>query len=398
MNAQTLNRIYQTIPEGYRETWLRRRHEDLASGLGWLRGTIASDFPDLARELGISVGEIDIQRLCGESYPAEAIVGGAPEENAMILRGVLSGGLRGAYRFAAVLNAAAAIWVADKARSLKEGIAVAEESLDSGAAGRKLEAFLGMDGKAPARDILCELAARRRADAAKAERTRSFAAAFRSPGLHVIAELKKASPSKGLIRPQFAPAELAAELEEAGAAALSVLAEPHRFLGSDEAVRAAREASALPILYKDFVTTGYQILRARAAGADAVLLVVAALADGELARLLSQTRSLGMEALVETHSQEEIARAVAAGAEIVGVNARDLRTFRTNPGMVAELLGKIPPGIVKIAESGIASAEDIRALRAAGADGFLVGEALMRAERPGEKLKELTGAADAPTA
>ena len=167
---------------------------------------------------------------------------------------------------------------------------------------------------------------------------------------------------------------------------------------SDEAVRAAREASALPILYKDFVTTGYQILRARAAGADAVLLVVAALADGELARLLSQTRSLGMEALVETHSQEEIARAVAAGAEIVGVNARDLRTFRTNPGMVAELLGKIPPGIVKIAESGIASAEDIRALRAAGADGFLVGEALMRAERPGEKLKELTGAADAPTA
>lgn len=346
----------------------------------------------------VSVGEIDIQRLCGESYPAEAIAGGAPEENAMILRGVLSGGLRGAYRFAAVLNAAAAIWVADKARSLKEGIAVAEESLDSGAALRKLEAFLGMDGKGAARDILSDLAARRRADAAKAERTRGFAAAFRAPGLHVIAELKKASPSKGLIRPQFAPEELAAELEEAGAAALSVLAEPHRFLGSDEAVRAAREASSLPILYKDFVTTGYQILRARAAGADAVLLVAAALEGDALPRLLAEARAFGMEALVETRSEEEIARAVAAGAETVGVNARDLRTFRTDPGVVAELLGKIPPGIVKIAESGIASAEDIRALRAAGADGFLVGEALMRAERPGEKLKELTGAAAAPAA
>lgn len=337
----------------------------------------------------VSEGEIDIQRLCATSYPAEAIAGGAPEENAMILRGVLGGGLRGAYRFAAVVNAAAAIWVADRARSLKEGIAVAEESLDSGAAARKLEEFLGMDGQTAKRDILSDLAARRREDAAKGETVRDFAAAFRAPGLHVIAELKKASPSKGLIRPEFRPAELAKELEEAGAAALSVLAEPHRFLGSDGAVRAAREASALPILYKDFVTTEYQILRARAAGADAVLLIAAALEGDALPRLLAKARSFGMEALVETHSEDEIARAVAAGAKVVGVNARDLRTFQTDAGAVAALLGKIPPGIVKIAESGIASAEDIRSLAAAGADGFLVGEALMRAESPGAKLREL---------
>ena len=342
----------------------------------------------------VSEGEIDIARLCGESHGVEEIAGGDPEENAMILKGVLNGGLRGAYRMAAVVNAAAAIWVADRSRSLKEGIAVAEKSIDSGAALAKLEAFLGSGGRRADGDILTELASRRRADAESGSRVRDFAAAFRGPGLHVIAELKKASPSKGLIRPDFRPSELAAELSAAGAAALSVLAEPHKFLGGEENVRRAREAPELPILFKDFVTTEYQVLRARAAGADAVLLIAAVLDDAALARLLACVRGYGMEALVETHTAEEIDRAVRVGARVIGVNCRDLRTFRTDPSITAALLGRIPADLVRIAESGIRGADDLKALRAAGADGFLIGETLMRAERPGEALARLREAAD----
>ena len=337
----------------------------------------------------VSEGEFDVSRLCGVSYPAQAIAGGAPEENAMILRGILGGGLRGAYRLAAVINAAAAIWMADRARSLKEGIAVAEESIDSGAARAKLEKFLGAGGRPAGGNILADLTERRRRDAEKASKTRDFAAAFRGPGIHVIAELKKASPSKGVIRPYFRAAELAEELSGAGASALSVLAEPHRFLGGEDNVRRAREASDLPILFKDFVSTDFQILRARAAGADAVLLIAAVLDDDALASRLRYARSLGMEALVETHTAEEIRRAAAVGAKVIGVNCRDLKTFHTDPAITAGLLAQIPDGVVKIAESGIRGADDIHTLRAAGADGFLIGETLMRAERPGEKLKEL---------
>lgn len=245
-------------------------------------------------------------------------------------------------------------------------------------------------------DILEELTAARRADVANAAKVRDFAAAFRGEGLHVIAELKKASPSKGLIRADFRPAELAAELTEAGAAALSVLAEPHRFLGGEENVRIAREASGLPILFKDFVSTPYQIVRARACGADAVLLIMAVLSDDEVRSLLGVARGYGMEALVETHTEGEIARAVACGAKVIGVNCRDLRTFKTDPAITAGLIGKIPDGVVRIAESGIRVRGDLLALRAAGADGFLIGETLMRADRPGAKLRELIGTAGSP--
>lgn len=222
-----------------------------------------------------------------------------------------------------------------------------------------------------------------------AAKARDFAAAFRGDGIHVIAELKKASPSKGLIRPDFDPAALAKELDAAGAAALSVLAEPHRFLGSEENVRIARSVSGLPILFKDFVTMEYQVLRARACGADAVLLIAAVLDEKRLAAMIRCVQGYGMEALVETHSQDEIECAVRAGARVVGVNCRDLRTFRTDPSITAGLIGRIPSGVVRIAESGIRSAADIRALRDAGADGFLIGETLMREDNPGNKLKEL---------
>lgn len=238
-------------------------------------------------------------------------------------------------------------------------------------------------------DILEELCAQRRIDTERASSIRDFAAAFRGDGIHVIAELKKVSPSKGLIRENFDPAGLARELDASGAAALSVLAEPHRFLGGEDNVRIVRTASDLPMLFKDFVTTEFQVLRARACGADAVLLIAAAMDNARLEALLSCVRGYGMEALVETHTAKEIERAVEAGARIIGVNCRDLRTFCTDPSMTAGLIGRIPQGIVRIAESGIRTAADIRMLRDAGADGFLVGEALMREEHPGEKLKEL---------
>ena len=238
-------------------------------------------------------------------------------------------------------------------------------------------------------NILEELTALRRADVERASRVRDFAAAFRGDGVHVIAELKKASPSKGLIRGDFDAAALARELDAAGAAALSVLAEPHRFLGGEENVRIARANSDLPILFKDFVSTEYQVLRARACGADAVLLIVAALDDARLRDLLACVRGYGMEALVETHTREEVERAVKAGARVIGANCRDLRTFRTDPAITAALVAEMPRDVVRIAESGIRTADDIRVLRDAGADGFLVGETLMREAHPGEKLKEL---------
>ena len=240
-------------------------------------------------------------------------------------------------------------------------------------------------------NILEELTDLRSQFFARAEKVRDFAAAFSGPGLHVISELKKASPSKGLIREDFRPADLARELTDAGAAALSVLAEPHKFLGGEENVRIARANTDLPILFKDFVSTRYQILRARACGADAVLLIAAVLGDVEMSDLLSYARSLGMEALVETHTEDEISRAVGVGAKIIGVNCRDLKTFHTDPSITAGLIRLIPEGVVRIAESGMRSKEDLRLLRAAGADGFLIGEALMREPSPGAKLKELIG-------
>ena len=227
-----------------------------------------------------------------------------------------------------------------------------------------------------------------------------FIAAFREGAQpRIIAELKKASPSEGLIRADFEPRSLALELTRAGAAALSVLCEPHRFLGSEaylrEAVQALAEdaakrgAAPIPVLYKDFVTTPYQVAAARAAGASAVLLIVAALDDATLRELLHVVRDLGFAALVETHDADEIRRAVAAGARVIGVNCRDLRTFKTDPAIVERLIGGVPRECVRIAESGIRSADDIVRLRAAGADGFLVGTTLMRAERPGAALASL---------
>lgn len=255
------------------------------------------------------------------------------------------------------------------------------------------------------KDILKELCERRRMDIPAAEGTREFESllsraassptvrdfgkALCRPGINVIAELKRASPSAGLIRADFEPDVLAAELEAAGAAALSVLCEPHAFLGSEKYLAAARAATGLPVLYKDFVISRAHVASARACGADAVLLIVAALDDGRLADLVSFAHSFGMAALVETHDEIEIDRAVAAGARIIGVNCRNLRDFSTDTDLMDDLIGRIPDGCVKIAESGIRDPMTIKRLSLAGAQAFLVGTRLMSDASPGEALKEL---------
>lgn len=216
-----------------------------------------------------------------------------------------------------------------------------------------------------------------------------FAAAFRGDGIHVIAELKKASPSKGLIRAEFRPVELAEALEAAGAAALSVLTEPDCFLGSIRYLEEVRRHVRIPLLRKDFITNEYQILEARAAGADAVLLIAAVLEAERFVELREYAESLGLTALCEAHCRTEVEMLVKGGAELIGVNARDLSDFSVSLDASLNLLGDIPSGIIRIAESGIRSGEDIHRFREEGADGFLIGETLMRAEFPGEKLKEL---------
>ena len=219
---------------------------------------------------------------------------------------------------------------------------------------------------------------------------RDFRGAFAGRG-GLIAEIKRASPSEGDIRPGLDAGAVAREYEAAGAAAISVLCEPHRFKGSRADLAAARGVVEVPLLCKDFVAGRYPIAAARVAGASAVLLIAAVLEDRELRELREYAESVGLEALVEAHTAEEVKRAVGCGARVVGVNCRDLRTFSTDSGITAGLLGMIPAGCTRVAESGIRGAADVARLRTAGADGFLVGTALMRAERPGEKLKELIG-------
>ncbi len=205
-------------------------------------------------------------------------------------------------------------------------------------------------------------------------------------GPAVIAELKKASPSRGLIRADFRPVELGRSLEAAGAAALSVLTEEEFFHGSLGYLERVSAAVAVPCLRKDFILDPFQILEARAAGADAVLLIVAALGDEELGVLHAFARDLDLDVLVEAHDEEEIDRAVDAGAEMIGVNCRDLRTFAVSTESLLYLVDRLPKEVLRVAESGIRTAEDVRALRAGGYDAFLIGESLMRQPDPAAQL------------
>jgi indole-3-glycerol phosphate synthase len=224
---------------------------------------------------------------------------------------------------------------------------------------------------------------------AAAHSPRGFTAALRNAsatGPAVIAEIKKASPSKGLIRSDFHPAKLARNFERAGAAALSVLTDEEFFLGSLDDLHAASETVTLPCLRKDFILDPFQVLEARAAGADAILLIVAAHSDAALHDLQSEAISLGLDVLCEAHDREEIKRAVDLGFDLIGVNSRDLRSFTVRTDSLLELAVFLPSTVVRVAESGIRTADDIAGLRAAGYDAFLIGEALMRQPDPGAML------------
>jgi indole-3-glycerol phosphate synthase len=210
-------------------------------------------------------------------------------------------------------------------------------------------------------------------------------------GVAVIAELKKASPSKGLIRPEFHPAILARELAAGGAAALSVLTDEEFFQGSLRNLREASASVSIPCLRKDFIVDKFQLIEARANSADAVLLIVAALSQDELVALAHAARGRGLDVLCEIHDDDELTRALDAGCDLIGVNSRDLKTFKVDLGVAFRLVEKIPANVVRVAESGIHSLADLARLRMAGFQAFLIGESLMRADSPGNELTRMLG-------
>jgi indole-3-glycerol phosphate synthase len=213
-------------------------------------------------------------------------------------------------------------------------------------------------------------------------------------GPAVIAELKKASPSRGLIRANFDPESLAGELEAAGATALSVLTDEEFFQGSLHNLERASASTKVPCLQKDFVIDEFQLLQARAYGADAILLIAAVLSQAELIALSQKGRALGLDVLCEAHNEEELRLAVDAGSDLIGVNNRDLRTFKVDVNTALRLAEMIPQDVISVAESGIDNGADIARLRAAGYQAFLIGESLMKAELPGEALQSLIAEAE----
>ncbi|HEX4073773.1 MAG TPA: indole-3-glycerol phosphate synthase TrpC [Candidatus Acidoferrales bacterium] len=225
----------------------------------------------------------------------------------------------------------------------------------------------------------------------KVDPPRDFPGALSRAGLNVIAEIKKASPSRGVIREDYAPADLAPNLEGAGAAALSVLTEEEFFSGSLGDLKAARKAVSIPVLRKDFIIDPWQVWEARAAGADAFLLIAAILGDQPLRELLDLGRSLGMEPLVEVHTREELGRVIAAGARVIGVNNRDLRDFNVRVETSLELVEAIPEECIAVSESGLRTRDDLARLRSVGFDAFLVGEHLMKEPDPAVPLRALIG-------
>ena len=231
---------------------------------------------------------------------------------------------------------------------------------------------------------------------AAAHKPRGFAAALQQrskSGPAIIAELKKASPSKGLIRPEFDVPYLAKSLERGGATCLSVLTEEKFFQGSLLNLEAASAATQIPCLRKDFIVDEFQILEARAHRADAILLIVAALTDSELHRLNGEAQKLGLDVLCEVHTEAELDRVAGLGCDAYGVNNRDLDSFEVRLEVSLELAAKLPKGAVHVAESGIHTADDLNQLRSAGFDAFLIGESLMRQADPGASLERLLASA-----
>jgi indole-3-glycerol phosphate synthase len=234
-----------------------------------------------------------------------------------------------------------------------------------------------------------------RADALSRVLTRDFVGALRTKvaagEAAVIAEIKKASPSKGVLRADFIPADIAQSYAEFGAACLSVLTDREFFQGSVDALKQARASCDLPVLRKDFIVDAYQIYESRVMGADAILLIAACLDDAQLADFEAQARALDMAVLVEVHDRDELLRALTLKTPLIGVNNRNLRTFEVNLDTTLGLLAEVPKDRLLVTESGIVQRADVQRLRAAGVQAFLVGEAFMRAAEPGEALAELFG-------
>ncbi len=233
---------------------------------------------------------------------------------------------------------------------------------------------------------------------ASASPVRGFAAAIehriQQGQAAVIAEIKKASPSKGVIRKHFHPAQIAASYQRGGAACLSVLTDVDFFQGSDAYLQQARAACSLPVIRKDFIIDAYQVYEARAMGADCILLIVACLEDGRMAALNDLAHELGMDVLIEVHDELELERALPLGNRLIGINNRNLRTFEVDLQITLSLLGQIPEGQIPVTESGIHTPSDVALMREHGVHAFLVGESFMRADDPGARLQALF----APTA
>jgi indole-3-glycerol phosphate synthase len=221
--------------------------------------------------------------------------------------------------------------------------------------------------------------------------SRGFRRRLAQPGRNVIAECKRRSPSRGVLRRNYDPAAIASSYEAAGAAAISVLTEPAFFDGALSHLEAVRRVVTVPLLRKDFTVDAYQLLQARAAGADAVLLIVAALESGTLRSLHTAARDLDLDVLVEVHDEQELEIAIDIGAEVIGVNNRNLRTLEVSVDASFRLAPLMPPDVVAVAESGLKTADDLDRLQAAGYRAFLVGERFMAAPDPGEALRSLVG-------
>ena len=346
-----------------------------------------------------------------ETHALAAIQGGDVAGNADAITRLLTGG-RGAYRDVVVLNAAAALLVAGVAASLQEGAAMAAAALDSGAARATLAKLVGLSN-AGEQNVLDKIAAYKRREIAEAKsRTplhdmeaaarrappvRPFAAALRAKVAHgshaLIAEIKKASPSKGLIRSDFDPPALARSYEAGGATCLSVLTDTPSFQGAKEYLTQARAASKLPVLRKDFMFDPYQVVEARALGADCVLVIMAAVDDAEARALADTARAWNMDILIEIHDRAELDRAVAMRPTMIGINNRDLKTFETSLAITEQLAPLVPKDVLVVAESGINTNADVKRLARAGVPCFLVGESLMRQGDVASATRELLGAA-----
>ena len=248
------------------------------------------------------------------------------------------------------------------------------------------------------REEIAERSARVSIDELKAQLdgaspTRGFVEAIRNKiaagQAGVIAEIKKASPSKGVIREHFVPAQIAKSYEQGGAACLSVLTDIDFFQGGDDYLKEARAACSLPVIRKDFIIDPYQVYEARVIGADCILLIAACLEDGQMRSLAELANELGMDVLIEVHDEEELKRSLPLNQPLVGINNRNLRTFEVGLETTLRMLGQIPADRIVVTESGIHTPEDVKLMRDSKVNAFLVGEAFMRAGEPGEKLAEL---------